>query len=43
MTDQQKIQTLRDALQDFVDFYNDPNMPMGELVSRANDALSKTE
>jgi hypothetical protein len=30
---------LVNALQDFVDFHNDPNMPMQELVRRAKEAL----
>lgn len=37
------IEILKAALQDFVDFYNDPNMPMAELVSRAQEALDKTK
>ena len=34
---------LKAALQDFVDFYNDPNMPMAELVKRAEQALEETK
>jgi hypothetical protein len=38
-----KIQKLRNALQDFVDFHDDPNMPMEELVERAEEALEETK
>jgi len=34
---------LKAALQDFVDFHNDPNMPMAELVKRAEEALEETK
>jgi len=34
---------LINALQDFVDFHNDPNMPMQELVARAREALESVK
>jgi len=38
-----KIQKLRAALRDFVDYHNDPNFPMEELVVRAEEALEETK
>ena len=40
MTKQEKMKA---ALQDFVEFWNDPNMPMQELVKRAKEALKEAK
>jgi hypothetical protein len=39
----QVIHTLKNALHDFIDFHNDPNMPIDELVNRAEESLKIAE
>ena len=38
-----RIKRLRWALEDFVDFHDDPNMSMKELVERAKKVLEETK